>query len=182
MYSCSNCGTALNPDGVCPNCGTAHNIQQAAPVQQAAPAYAAGEGTLAKKSPAGGIFAVIAAIAVVAVLVWFFVLSPSGAEKVALDYAKKEMSMGVETIKEMGGSAKTNCSVAYKNAGKNLYVIDATIEMSYEGVSVKGGTMVVVKVDGKDAYDVRSYEYGDTSYGTTKSEALADAKEYVNDY
>jgi hypothetical protein len=46
MYTCSKCGAVLNPDGVCPNCGTAHNIQQAAPpqaapVQQAAPPQAA---------------------------------------------------------------------------------------------------------------------------------------------
>jgi len=33
MYSCSQCGTQINPDGVCPSCGTAHQIPQ--PEQQA---------------------------------------------------------------------------------------------------------------------------------------------------
>ncbi|MDR0197680.1 MAG: zinc ribbon domain-containing protein [Oscillospiraceae bacterium] len=131
------------------------------------------------KNNTGAVVGVLAGVAVVAALLWIFVISPGGAEKVALDYVKEQITSSGVDYSEYG--AKISYKVAHKDSGKGLYVVDVAISMTYEGVTMSGGTLVIIKVDGKNASEFDDFSYGDMGY-YDRDEALSNAKERVKDY
>jgi hypothetical protein len=134
----------------------------------------------------GPLFAILGGLAgaLILVLMLVFALGGGGDGKIALDYVRGQIDEAeMAELRELGMEMDIDFKLVAENKAKNLYIIDFIVDMAYMGETAKGGSMMVVKVDGKDAEEIMSYSYGELSWtDTSRSEALDMAKEYVTEY
>jgi hypothetical protein len=103
--------------------------------------------------------------------------------QLALNYAERNIKMiEIASWSEEKANVNMKCKLVDSNKKESLYVIEIYGTIKSDGENMKGGSFMVIKIDGKDAVQVQSYEYGDMSYyrdDITRSEALDDAKDYM---